>query len=344
MKWDVIIIGDGLAALSIARLLSVANYNVCVCTRVNKKLNIWFEHCSETFLNKLLLLYPEIDLASIFIPCVNYISAWSTSFSDNSRAHKGYNFDKNLLINSLKSISTQVSFLEYMLLDACIKQDDLSWKLKFRLDKNSTAEAESRWIVDASGRNSSWSAKYQTTRHYLDDHLAISQVYRYDDAPASPLFAIESTANGWWYSINVKDHVQLTFVTTASLEKPWDSKKIWDYNLQETYYAKGFMHNTTQLQGLYTQDARVGLVQNMAGTGWLALGDAAFTTDPLAGVGNEMVIDQVEDAFIYIHNTDDIKPDGYDHQYQSYFVNHIEKIAALYQMEKRWPHSSFWKR
>jgi hypothetical protein len=86
----------------------------------------------------------------------------------------------------------------------------------------------------------------------------------------------------------------------------------------------------------------------VAGDGWLAVGDAAASHDPLSASGIARALDSGAHAAVAIHallaRGDEAPLAAYAERQTRGFELYCDTWARYYQIEQRWPGSPFWSR
>jgi flavin-dependent dehydrogenase len=103
--------------------------------------------------------------------------------------------------------------------------------------------------------------------------------------------------------------------------------------------------------GLVVRSAPTFVLDPVAGPGWLAVGDAASTYDPLMSQGiHKALSDGIEAAGAIAAavgasggSTVEIR-DGYTGRVLASFEEYLANREYFYGLEERWPRSDFWQR
>jgi hypothetical protein len=92
------------------------------------------------------------------------------------------------------------------------------------------------------------------------------------------------------------------------------------------------------------------IVERVAGSNWLLIGDSASTLDPLSSQGIQKAITSALAANVVVQ-TILTRPDHtelaiefYQEREETAYRSHIDSLARLYRRETRWIDQSFWKR
>jgi flavin-dependent dehydrogenase len=91
--------------------------------------------------------------------------------------------------------------------------------------------------------------------------------------------------------------------------------------------------------------AATSLLEPVAGRGWLAVGDAASCFDPISAQGIHKAFANAIAAAEVIacgNDTGETRTQSYQAQIHHDFENYLRVRQHFYDIEKRWPLSSFW--
>lgn len=207
-----------------------------------------------------------------------------------------------------------------------------------------------RWIIDATGRRSAVARLLGASREAIDQLVC---VYTLLQAPArldrDARTYVEAQTDGWWYSALTPDGRRIfAYQTDADLIAPHRSLE----------WFRACAHRSTHLRALleqygYTMDqppkltsAHSGRLANSHGSGWLAVGDAVQSFDPLSGQGMHHALltghfgatELVKDG---LGSTELPEYRGFlDHTWRGFLKSRADYYAA----ETRWTSHEFWQR
>jgi len=151
------------------------------------------------------------------------------------------------------------------------------------------------YVVDATGR-SSCVARRMGSKRILRDHLVAVSCTSEEAGEIVPLL-IEPVSKGWWYSLGLpQGKLLVALMTDPKLVKVSAEmrKSLWDETLDDAPHTRkriGARENALSVVG--AESARL---DSMSGEGWLAIGDAAMSFDPLSSHGLCNAIEQAIDA------------------------------------------------
>jgi flavin-dependent dehydrogenase len=208
------------------------------------------------------------------------------------------------------------------------------------------------FIVDASGRNSFLARRQGAERLYEDDQLALVAFLHSEcefQMPATSL--IETTEDGWWYSAKIPNNR----VATAFMCAPGkDRRKQWidaDNWWQLMARSKRTSERINPLKMSLIADPRFvaadsSILDSIVGNGWLAVGDAAMTYDPLAAHGILMAMVTARHAARSIGDLFKGKRDtleDYERTLYWAFREYVVERQQYYDAERRFTNSVYWQ-
>ncbi len=211
-------------------------------------------------------------------------------------------------------------FVPYRKLDS-ITRESGKWHLV--LDGKTVVSA--KYLVDATGRSRALARRLRARIEVHDRLLGLTASVSGDQSPVKiRSMLIESTPFGWWYAAPTpKGHVLAVF-TDADLA-PREVRR----RLRPVAANSAFTHME-------------------AGQGWLPVGDACASHDPLCGWGvcramtNGLRAADAIEAFLANGRSSQIE-DYRHHCYQQY-ESYIKGLTKHYLIERRWPSAPFWER
>lgn len=213
---------------------------------------------------------------------------------------------------------------------------------------------KARFVVDASGRASAFAVGCGLTRIALDHMVGIVGYFttERDISSADRSTLVEAVEAGWWYSALLPEgKLVAAYMTDADLAAR-DKARVkdnWRALLEQTTHTR----RRIEALGLRLAGApRVvaagsSRLRFVAGSSWLAVGDAAATYDPLSSQGISTALSTGLDAAAAINlhlKNDSSAMRDYGRRLNEAFANYILNRTAYYRIEKRWPDSPFWSR
>lgn len=233
-----------------------------------------------------------------------------------------------------------------------IVRHEKGWQLrcadKTGKEKNITAG----FVADATGRAARL-ARLMGIKRKSADNLTAYCVWL-PEAPAalSNITFIEAVEHGWWYAAPLSGHrTVICFFTDPDLhELPVKTNMAeWFFTrLAATVQLKQyFSRRPEQEVEIIVKPASCSALEQVAGEGWLAVGDAAFTCDPLSAYGITAALGggiyAAHAAKNYLAGAEDAIP-AYQWLQQKAFNNCTAMLQHQYSLVRQWPDAVFWKR
>lgn len=217
---------------------------------------------------------------------------------------------------------------------------DAGWRLT--LDQaGRRLDISARLVVDATGRRAAFARRQGATRQSADSLSAAA--FRLP-APLAQVHAytlIETAPDGWWYSAPVPGEaaVAVFFSDPATLRAA-----------DPTALLAQAPMTATRLAGLplgppERHAAGASRLDQAAGPGWLAVGDAAMTFDPMSGDGVcralRSGLDGAALALASLSGQGD--PAAWTAGLTDRFATYARHRGGFYALERRWPDRPFWR-
>lgn len=232
-----------------------------------------------------------------------------------------------------------------------VRRDASSWRLTAG-GRKSGLTIYSRFVVDATGRASHVARSLGVRRLSHDRLVAVIGALTTPPAfsVADDVLLIEATREGWWYRTKLPSgNVLAALLTDADLllRNAGGFENWWKCKLERCQFVNEGISDLP-LQALHVRSAAVGSLECSAGPGWIAVGDAANTIDPLSGAG---IAKGIHSAVLASRAVCEAFA-GNAHALQLYAdqcvkqFDHSLKTSAHYakRMQDRWSGSLFWSR
>jgi flavin-dependent dehydrogenase len=222
------------------------------------------------------------------------------------------------------------------------------WQISYEWHGETTAILAD-FVIDASGRGAAIAKRLGARPIVYDELIGIIGRISGCSSRDSLLF-IEALESGWWYSASLADGaVVATFLTDADLVDTSKAGRLscWHAQLKASNITAARMVGTIEPNDLGIRTARTQQLDVAAGEGWLAVGDAAMSFDPLSseGIAKGLEWGGKAAAAAAAHCRGDRSAvRGYQDDLDRTFADYLATRNRYYRMEKRWPQAPFWRR
>jgi len=205
-----------------------------------------------------------------------------------------------------------------------------------------------KYIVDATGRKATVSKQLGGFKQKIDNQFAI--VFKASlTIPISHQIIVEATKNGWWYMAPQQtNELSLMFFTEQTMLP--DKNNQIDFlqkELERTLHISKYTASAQiNFEDLKIMPAGTSKIDKPFGKNWIAVGDAAFTFDPISSYGITSALASGYYAGHALTSALANKEDAmlaYNYVVDSAFQIYIEKLKMQYATETRWEGSTFWK-
>ncbi|QSQ20103.1 tryptophan 7-halogenase [Pyxidicoccus parkwayensis] len=201
-----------------------------------------------------------------------------------------------------------------------------------------------RFLVDATGRRAELARRVGGHPRSAGSEVALAG--RWSGAPdRETRLLVEATPGGWWYLAPTPTHRVACLVSDSeALRELRPPPLAWRRELARTRHVRERAPAAAPaLRGVRVEWR---WLEPCAGTGWLAVGDAASTRDILSGGGMvaalQSGISGAETAEQYLRGAADALSRHVTRERRR-FLAHVRQSAA-WQLGHRWPAAGYWER
>jgi flavin-dependent dehydrogenase len=198
-------------------------------------------------------------------------------------------FDKALLTHALASGADIIDRKSCCIASIDRRSDRWEVRLKARGCKRI---ADVGHLVDATGKSSYLARRMGSKRVCRDQLVAVFGILEEPSKSVLPLL-IEPVCGGWWYSLGLPQGTLLVaFITDPRLVRVTveTRRSVWDRMLDDAPYTRSRIGvRESSLSVVSVESSRL---DRITGEGWLAIGDAATSFDPLSSHGLCSAIEQ----------------------------------------------------
>lgn len=208
------------------------------------------------------------------------------------------------------------------------------------------------WLVDASGRSGVVLRQLGIKRRRLDQQVAQIALLAPSDPTEDDYWgtSVEAVAEGWWYTTPLPGGQRvLAYLTDRDLmARTAERQRAWRNRLAETLHMQRLAGMTTHSALIKVFPADTSRRTRLYGQGWVAVGDAAMTLDPLSSQGivtGLLMGARVGKAIASVLGDGDTFPlKDWERDYRMLLEEHQSMRSFYASAEVRWPHSVFWGR
>lgn len=204
-----------------------------------------------------------------------------------------------------------------------------------------------KFLVDATGRRSMFARKKGALRISCDRLVGIVAFLRATVEDDYTL--VEAIEDGWWYSASLPGSRQVVaYMTDADLflRSSDGAERFWR-KLQKTSHIQAFINPCAREFGPFIVAANSSRLNRFSDGNWLAVGDAAVAFDPLSSQGVYRALEsgiRAAQAVRSYLGGDGTALRSYGSKLQATFDRYLLRRDKYYGLERRWPHSIFWRR
>ncbi len=226
------------------------------------------------------------------------------------------------------------------------------WRLFLKDNSGEYSQLETRYLVDATGRQARISKRLGAKSLPCDTLVGISAILDVEsDRPKTEEVFIESIPEGWWYSAWLPNGTLIMVLMTdidIMRQGKLHKEKQWVKLLSKAPHTKQRVKEGQFVYPLTVKPAHSHVLDQAVGEDWMAIGDAAIAFDPLSSMGVGHAITCGCDAAValveYLINNEDRLLKQYQNGLERNFDNYLSIRHRYYGLEKRWLDLPFWKR
>lgn len=219
------------------------------------------------------------------------------------------------------------------------------WRVALRSAGSAGSAVNARYLVDATGRAAWLASRLGAGTRRIDRLVGLAA--RYERSPAAQHLLVEAAPDGWWYSAPLPaGRAIAVYLTDADLVAGRSLPALFRSCLLSTGQTRDRLAplGEPKLRAVPAETSERG---SCAGEGWLAVGDAAFSLDPLSGSGICRALESGLRAAEVVAAAIRGRPgaaSGYRRSTREHFASQLRARAHYYGLERRWPASPFWSR
>ena len=226
------------------------------------------------------------------------------------------------------------------------------WLLNVKDGQASDVVIEASFVIDATGRRAVFAGQRGVKKVLIDRLLGVSVTFGARDAEpfADTYTLVEAWEGGWWYSALLPEERVVVFcMSDADIVKRLrlNSADEWLGLLEQTRHTKERVRRATPLGPPSIHAAHTQALERVTGDGWLAVGDAATTFDPLSSQG---ILKSLRSGVLASYAVADYFKGTelgllkYEALAAREFKDYMDARANFYSRERRWDGAPFWQR
>jgi flavin-dependent dehydrogenase len=260
----------------------------------------------------------------------------------------GWNLDRNrfdaMLLHAAESAGAVVCAPSKLL--SCLRAADQRWLLEFA--KNGQKHrVKVQYLVDATGKSGAGALQGLSPRLVLDRLIGIAAFVRCADTCCYTI--VEAVDDGWFYSASLPQGCfAVVYFTDSDIysAKHKENPDYWSSQLKKTHYIRDRLGKAGVPRELTIVSAATTRRVQFSGDGWIAVGDAAQSFDPLSSLGIYKALDSASRACDFLVNgrNGKARDASYAHWSEQVFRSYRRQRAEHYRIQRRWSGSQFWDR
>ena len=211
------------------------------------------------------------------------------------------------------------------------------------------------WLIDATGRRCIIARRQGARRQTEDTLVAFFAVFSPSDdsrrADQDSRTLIEAAPDGWWYTALLPSNQRVVaYLTDADLSprtSDIESRYISLLSCTERIRARLASHRYILQMNPKVTPANTSRLDRTRGSGWLAVGDAAFSFDPLSaqGILASLYTGMKAGEALVEHLSGNVDAlTNYDHRLAAIYNAYLRNLSTYYMSEERWAERPFWRR
>ncbi|MFT6138300.1 MAG: flavin-dependent dehydrogenase [Salibacteraceae bacterium] len=344
MNTEVIIVGNGISGLVLSILLKEKKISHVVLNRIENRKVL---ELPETLPPSALVLLESLNLLELFSKSSSktfgYHSIWNsdTLGTDNFFNHNPYKY--GLKLNKKKLLAdlgteTEGDLISYTnLVEINTTAENITVRIK---SDGKVKTISSKVIVDATGRNRAVLKQFGINSESFDQQVALSCHLPYFKHPKIiHQIYTESFEHGWGIVSSLNKQINgITLYTEkgSPILSQLKDYQNWKNLLSKTKYLKDFLLDDANRKVIGT-DANSSRASQIAGSNWLAIGDAAIAFDPISSHGNSNAIYSANAAAnaieLKMQNNSITSFQKYANTLSEIFETYLEQKVELYETE-----------
>jgi len=327
--FDVVVAGAGVAGTATALQIHTLGLRVAVLGRPD--IPAGYESLAPAAVHML----TSMSIGGC-VPLPEIVAWWGDTGEHHVHLPDARVVEKKLLVESLRERAAEVGIKQFTLTGRFeLQRADGLWCLRDSHALQGGATLRSTYLVDATGR-ASVIGRYLGARRIAFDSLA-SISFQINNPLVVGVWT-ESTADGWWNACCGSNGGMLSFFSSPQAIR--ESRRNISRYLEPARKIRSLFHLLPDPSSVpVIRLCSSSFLTPAAGVGWRAVGDAAWTGQPLASAG---VAKALRDAHL-VGQTLRGDDRNYHRGQTTEFVSYFHQLRRHYELESRWTTTPFWR-
>ncbi len=357
---DVVILGGGPAGMATA--LSLLKYNPALRVVVVERSGYDQLRIGETLPPNARLLLEQLNVWPAFtqachLPAYGTSAAWgSTTLHANESFFNlhgiGWHLDRcafDALLAQGAAIQRGATVYLRARFLGCQQLPDGSWNLTIRTQQRVPTQLHPRFVVDATGWLARFSRQQGAKRTVYDELAGVAVLFKIGEDMVDTYALVETYPSGWWYSALLPaGRMVVIYMSDADIIRRHQLKNPvnWLEQARQTEHTWARLQRAEPLMRPFTHAAYTQVLNPVVGAGWLAVGDATSTFDPLSSQGIYKALHSGIFASYAILDWFKGQPaalERYAALQNADFKQYLATWKNYCAREKRWSENRFWK-
>jgi flavin-dependent dehydrogenase len=325
--FDVVIVGAGVAGCAAAIELRSAGWRVGLLYKRDDVTRV--ESLSPGAVHDLHKL--SVDMGQSISEVVAW---WGSVHAKRARCPNARVVERSMLAQALRTRAVEEGAAEQKIEGhPSIERQGDRWCLAWEAPESGKYRFSTAYLVDATGRAAI------VARRLGAKWMTMDQLFSLAVEVMEPMVIgtwTESNPEGWWNLSSLEEKGTLSFYSSASVVREVKAAIVLQFD--KTEHLRNLM-STRQFLNPTVRPCGSSFLVPCAGLGWFAVGDAAWTVQPLASAG---IAKALRDAQV-VRQLLEREASRYDRFQRVEFDAYLRRLKQHYSMEKRWPTHAFWR-
>ncbi len=181
------------------------------------------------------------------------------------------------------------------------------------------------WIIDASGRHAAVARRLGIRRRSFDRQFALVGWLQTKADDEDATLTVERGDYGWWYTARLPHGRRVAALITSDRPDVIN----WEKRLRSMRHIAPLLRNYRLGGPLVVRPAESSMLERSAGPGWMAIGDAAASYDPIASRGLVAALESGINAAALVAASSE-RLASYHADLEQRFIRYLEERNLLY--------------